>query len=146
MRRIREFSAGLALFGVCLIAGCSVAQTTPAAERPFGEVASEERGVVAAVHDTTLDLRTGRVRGLQTQLPTIPMGPVAVALPVTIGGEKRQDVPGEEITVRLPSGKLVLVVQERGQPPFAPGEEVKILHEKPNYISGESRTRVVRVE
>ena len=46
----------------------------------------------------------------------------------------------------LRSGGLVLVVQELSHPAFAVGEEVKILHEKPNLITGESRTRVARVE
>ena len=135
----------LALAAV-LLGGCSVAQTLPAAPRPFGEVESEERGVVAGVHDTMLDLRTGQVRSLRTRSPTIPLGPLSVALPISIGGEKRRDVPGEEITVRLRSGRLVLVVQELSHPAFAVGEEVKILHEKPNHITGESRTRVARVE
>jgi outer membrane lipoprotein SlyB len=93
-----------------------------------------------------LDLRTGQVRSVRTRSPTIPLGPLAVAVPISIGGEKRRDVPGEEITVRLRSGGLVLVVQELSHPAFALGEEVKILHEKPNLITGESRTRVVRVE
>jgi outer membrane lipoprotein SlyB len=71
---------------------------------------------------------------------------VIVPVPITLGEEKRRDVPAEEITVRLPNGKLVLVVQALSHPAFAPGEAVKIQHEKPNYITGESRQRVVRVE
>ncbi len=138
--------AAVVALAVVLLGGCSVAQTLPAAPRPFGEVESEERGVVAGVHDTMLDLRTGQVRSLRTRSPTIPLGPLAVAVPISIGGEKRRDVPGEEITVRLRSGRLVLVVQELSHPAFALGEEVKILHEKPNLITGESRTRVARVE
>jgi len=134
------------LVGGLLMGGCHVAQSEPPPERPFGEVESEERGVVAAVYDTTMDLRTGQSRPLQTSLPTVPLGPLAVAVPVTIGGEKRRDVPAEEITVRLPTGKLVLVIQAQGHPAFAVGEQVKILHERPHYISGESRQRVVRVE
>lgn len=138
--------AAVWVLAALLLGGCSIAQTVPAAPRPFGEVESEERGIVVGVHDTMLDLRTGQARTLRTSSPTIPLGPLAVAVPISIGGEKRRDMPGEEITVRLRSGRLVLVVQELSHPAFAPGEEVKILHEKPNYISGESRTRVVRVE
>ena len=102
--------------------------------------------MIAAVHDTMIDLRTGQSKTLRTSSPTLPVGPVGVSLPITIGGEKRRDVPAEEITVRLPSGRLVLVVQALSQPPFAVGEQVKVQHEKPHYISGEARTRVVRVE
>ena len=95
-----------------LLEGCSMAQTLPAAPRPFGEVESEERGVVAGVHDTQLDLRTGQVRSVRTRSPTIPLGPLSVAVPISIGGEKRRDVPGEEITVRLRSGGLVAAPTE----------------------------------
>lgn len=127
-----------------LVGGCAVGQTEPPAERPFGEIESVERGVVVAVHDTMIDLRTGQGRSLRTSTPSVPLGPIGVAVPITIGGEKRRDVPGEEITVRLPSGRLVLVVQALSHPAFAVGEDVKIVHEKPHYISGESRTRVAR--
>lgn len=145
-REAKIWAAGLMVLGV-LLGGCAVAQSLPKPPPPFGEVEREERGIVAAVHDTMIDFRTGQGRALQTRTPTIPVGGiVGVALPVSIGGEKRQDVPGEEITVRLPSGKLVLVVQELSHPAFAVGEQVKILHEKPHYITGEARTRVVRTD
>lgn len=134
----------LGVVGLLLASGCNLAQVEPKPTRPFGEIEKSERGVVASVNDTMIDLRTGQVRGLRTSQP-VPLGPVAVGLPITLGGEKKREVPGEEITVRLPSGKLVFVVQELSQPPFAVGEPVKVLHEKAN-VSGESRTKVVRDE
>lgn len=100
--------------------------------------------MVSSVTDTVIDRRTGRGPDAQLRTPHIPVGPVAVAVPISIGGEKRQDVPAEEITVRLAGGKLVQVIQERGSPPFAPGERVKIQKERANEFTGESRTRVVR--
>jgi hypothetical protein len=143
---MRILALGLAVAGLWL-GGCSVAQTLPKPEQPFGEIESEERGIVAAVNDTMMDLRTGKGQALHTQTPTVPLGGIiGVSVPVTIGGEKRRDVPGEESTVRLPSGQLVWVVQALSSPPFAVGEQVRILHEKPHYITGESRTRVARVE
>ena len=132
--------------GAWLLGGCSVAQIIPAAPPPFGEVASEELGVVAAVEDTMIDLRTGQGRALQTSAPMVPVGPVAVSLPITIGGEAKREIPGEDITVKLINGKMVHVVQAQGSPPFAVGEQVKVQHEKPNRITEESRTRVVRAE
>lgn len=135
-----------ALVASALLSGCAVAQLEPAPPRPFGEIAHEDRGVIASVHDTMIDLRTGQVRGLTTNAPIVPAGPFGISVPVTIGGEKKKEVPGEEITVRLPSGKLVFVVQELSHPAFAVGEQVRVLHEKPHYISGESRTKIVRVE
>ena len=142
-----KFSAALLAASALWLGGCAVAQTEPPAQRPFGEVERFERGVVAAVHDTMIDLRTGQSRAIATRTPTIPVaGVVGVALPVTLGGEKRRDVPGEEITVRLVDGKLVLIVQELSHPAFATGERVRVLHERPNHITGESRTRIAREE
>ena len=129
---------------VALLGGCAVAQSRPPPARPFGEVAREERGEVMAVRDTRIDLSTGMGRGLQASSPRIPLGPVAVALPVRIGGEKRVEVPGEEITVRLASGKLILIVQELSSPPFASGERVRVLYERPHELTRESRTRIAR--
>ncbi len=123
-----------------------MARTTPPPQRPFGEVEREEPGEVVSVHDTMIDLRTGQTRSIQAHTPPVALGPIAVSLPVSIGGESRRDVPGEEITVQLPSGKLILVVQELSHPPFAKGERVRVLHERPNLVTGESRTRVERLE
>jgi hypothetical protein len=129
-----------------LFGACAVGQSAPPPPRPFGEVESEEAGAVLSVHDTMIDLRTGQSRSFQAHAPPIALGPIAVAVPVSIGGESRRDVPGEEITVQLASGKLILVVQELSHPAFARGERVRVLHERPNLVTGESRTRVVREE
>src|SRR5687768_17095885 len=86
---------------IVLLGGCAIAQSPPPKPRPFGEIAREERGEIITVRDTRIDLRTGMGRAMQAHTPRIPVGPVAVGLPVTIGGEKRVEVPGEEITVRL---------------------------------------------
>lgn len=134
----------LALVGVALMGGCAVAQSIPPKPRPFGEIAREERGEIVTVRDTRIDLRTGMGRALQAHTPHVPVGPIAVALPVSIGGEKRVEVPGEEITVRLASGKMIMVVQELSSPPFAPTERVRVLYERRHDVTGESRTRIVR--
>ena len=124
-----------------------MAQSEPPPTRPFGEIERFERGVVVAVNDTMIDLRTGQGRSIVAHTPSIPVGGVArVGLPITLGGEKRRDVPGEEITVRLVDGKHVLIVQELSHPAFATGERVRVLHERPNHITGESRTRIAREE
>jgi hypothetical protein len=137
-------SLALAVVAVALLGGCAVAQSTPPKPRPFGEIAREERGEVVTVRDTRIDLRTGMGRAMQAHTPRVPVGPIAVGLPVTIGGEKRVEVPGEEITVRLPSGKMILIVQELSSPPFAPGERVRVLYERKHELTGESRTRIER--
>ncbi len=136
--------SALAALSLVVLGGCAVAQSTPPKPRPFGEIAREEPGEVVSVRDTKIDLRTGMGRSMQAHTPRVPVGPIGVALPVQIGGEKRVEVPGEEITVRLPSGKIILVVQELNSPPFASGERVRVLYERRNDLSGESRTKIVR--
>ena len=133
-----------ALGAAALVGGCAMAQTTPPKPRPFGEIAREEKAEVVDVRDTLIDLRTGMARSMTTHSPRIPVGPVGVRVPVTLGGEKKLEVPGEEITVKLADGKLVMVVQELSSPPYARGERVRVLYERPNDLNGESRTRVER--
>lgn len=126
------------------LGGCAVAQSHPPPPRPLGEIVRQERAVVVSVADTRIDLRTGMGRSVGAHMPAIPVGPYGVRLPVQIGGEKRVEVPAEEITVRLVDGKLILVVQELGSPPFATGERVRVLYERPDETTGVSRIRVVR--
>src|SRR3954471_20910511 len=124
---------------IAVLGGCAVAQSTPPPMRPLGEIAREERGEVVSVNDTRIDLATNRVRSLQTHGPAIPVGPVGVRVPIKIGGEKHVEVPAEEITVRLTSGRLISVVQELSTPPFASGERVRVLYERKDEATGEGR-------
>lgn len=134
----------VALAAVALLGGCAVAQSRPPPPRAFGEVAREDRGEVLAVRDTRIDLSTGMGRSIQARTPSIPLGPVGIGVPIRIGGEKRVEVPAEEITVQLTSGKLIIVVQELSSPPFAPGERVRVLHERAHEMSGVARIRIAR--
>jgi hypothetical protein len=126
------------------LSGCAIGQSRPPPPRPFGEIAREERGEIVTVNDTRIDLSTGMGRAIRTRTPVIPAGPIGVSLPVQVGGEKRVEVPAEEITVRLASGQLVSVVQELSNPPFAPGERVRVLYERADELNGKSRMKVVR--
>jgi hypothetical protein len=126
--------------------GCAVAQTAPPKPRPLREIAREEPGEVVSVQDTRIDLRTGLAPSVGTQSPRIPLGPVGVRVPVTLGGEKKVEVPGEEITVKLRDGRLVMITQELSSPPFAPGERVRVLYEKPDELTGAARSKVERAE
>lgn len=137
------------LVGLLVLAwsgGCAVNQATPPAPRPFGEIAREERGRILTVRDTQIDLRTGMGRAIGASTPAIPVGPVGIRVPITIGGEKRRDVPAEEISVELASGRIISVVQERGSFPLASGERVRVQYEAKDDISGGGRVRVVREE
>jgi hypothetical protein len=133
-----------ALSIAALVGGCSMAQVTPPKPRPIGEIAREEKGEIVTVRDTRIDLSTGMARSMTTHSPRIPVGPVGVRVPVTLGGEKKTEIPGEEISVRLRDGKMVMIVQELSSPPFAPGERVRVQYEKPDELNGVSRTKVVR--
>ena len=53
---MRILALGLAVGGLWL-GGCSVAQTLPKPEQPFGEIESEERGIVAAMYDQAIELQ-----------------------------------------------------------------------------------------
>jgi hypothetical protein len=141
---INRVSCAAALIAAAMVGGCSMAQTTPPPPKPITKIAREEKGEVVAVRDTRIDLRTGMARSMTTHSPSIPVGPVGVRVPVTLGGEKKTEVPGEEITVKLRDGKLVLIVQELSSPPFAPGEPVRVLYEQPSELSGAARVKVER--
>ena len=134
----------VALAAVMLLGGCAVGQSTPPPQRPLGEIAREQRGEVVTVRDTRIDLSTGRSRAVRTHSPAIPVGPVGIRVPLQVGGEKRLEVPAEEITVQLASGKIISVVQELSSPPFAPGERVRVLEERVDEITGVARTRIAR--
>ncbi len=136
----------LALAVGALCSGCSVklAQSAPPPRRPVTDIAREERGEIVTVRDTQIDLSTGRGRAIGAHLPAVPVGPIGVRLPVMIGGEKRVDVPAEEITIRLATGKLISIVQELSSPPLAPGERVRVLYERTEDRTEQARIQVVR--
>jgi hypothetical protein len=120
--------------------GCASA---PPPRRVPGEVESEERGVILSVHDTTIDATDPHNQGVI--MPTgVPLGPVAVSVPVRVGGQGHREAPGEEITVKLKSGATILIVQELSEPPLAPGETVRVLHERYNAIAQVARIRIER--
>ncbi len=142
-----SFASALILSAGVLLVGCggiNVAQSRPPPRKPVTDIAREERGEIVTVRDTTIDLSTGRVRSLGVGAPVIPIGPIGVPVPVRIGGEKRVEVPAEEITVRLPGGKLISVAQELSSPPLAPGERVRVLYERTEDGSGQGRIQIVR--
>lgn len=127
------------------VSGCGLhlAQTAPPPMRPLKDVAREERGEVLNVRDTKLDLSTGRGAPVGMRAP-LGVGPIGIGVPVTLGGEKKKEVPAEEITVQLASGRLVGIVQELSSPPFAPGERVKVQFEAVDEPGTIPRMRVVR--
>jgi hypothetical protein len=150
MRAVATRLAAAALITVAAaLAGCggvNLAQSRPPPRKPITDIAREERGEVVTVRDTQIDLSTGNVRSVGMAGPSVPVGPIGVRVPVRLGGEKRVDAPAEEITVRLANGKLIAIVQELSTPPMAPGERVRVLHERTEDRGGQGRIQVVRAE
>ncbi|MES1167474.1 MAG: hypothetical protein ABUL68_05665, partial [Pseudomonadota bacterium] len=60
------------------------------------------------------------------------------------GGSKLDNVRGEEITVQLKDGQVVTVVQERSDPPMAPGERVLVV--TTGSSANLQRVRVTRID
>lgn len=142
--QIEGLRLGLVLGSLAMLGGCAIGQAVPPPTRPLREIAREDRGEIVTVRDTLIDLRTGMGRAISTRGPAVPVGPIGVRLPITIGGEKKVEVPGEEMTVRLSNGKLISVVQELSSPPFAPGVRVRVLYERVDDPSTHARMQVVR--
>lgn len=143
MRRVRLITAVGLLALTMSGCGVHVLQTPPPPVKPLREVAREERGEVINVRDTKLDLSTGRGAPIGMSAP-VGVGPFGVPVPITIGGEKKKEVPAEEITVQLANGRLVAIVQELSSPPIAPGERVKVQYEAVDEPGTTPRMRVVR--
>jgi hypothetical protein len=144
-----RLAPALLLAAGALLAGCggvNLAQSRPPPRKPVTDIAREERGEIVTVRDTQIDLSTGRGRSIGMSTPPVGIGPIGMRVPVTLGGEKRVDAPAEEITVRLANGKLIAIVQELSTPPLAPGERVRVLHERSDDRGGTGRIQVVRVE
>lgn len=143
MRSVRY--AFLALPVLMALSGCggvNLASTPPPPAQSIRDIARTERGVIMTVRDTKLDLRTGRAAPLQTSTPRL----LGVGVPVNIGGEKKIEVPAEEITVKLPSGKMVGVVQPLSSPPFAVGMRVEVVYEKVDDPRDGQRMEVRRID
>ena len=141
-RRVAIFALGLLVLGT---SGCGIhlARTPPPPPKPLREISREEKGQVINVRDTKLDLSTGRQAPLATSAP-VGIGPFGVPIPITIGGEKKKEVPAEEITIQLANGRLIAVVQELSSPPFAPGERVRVQYEAVDDPGTTPRMKVVR--
>ncbi len=140
--RANGLKVAVLLAPMAWLGGCAIAQSVPPPTRPLREIAREDRGEIVTVRDTLIDLRTGMGRAISTSGPAVPVGPVGVRLPITIGGEKKVEVPGEEMTIRLASGKLISVVQELSSPPFAPGVRVRVQYERVD----DPGTRTARIQ
>jgi outer membrane lipoprotein SlyB len=141
----------LAAGALGFLGGC----TTPVSKTPVydssqvGQMISEQQGEIIGVQDVMIKAPSsqagsagvGSRMGSAAATSAILGSPIhaAVAAGQIIGGmagASADNKNGEELTILLKDGRTVMVVQERGDVPFAIGDRVKIM-------SG-ANTRVVR--
>lgn len=153
----RRRRAGVAIvFGVVAaglaggLAGCASGNDDSYREslRSTMEVIKVERGEIIAVNDVVISPIQARKiiaqssdgRGGASGMSATPVAPPRRG--VAIAGGKM--VPGEEITVQLSGGRLLMIVQEQSRPAMAKGERVKIVTQQPAGGLGYPETLVVR--
>lgn len=122
--------------------GCaSSAQRPVYSPSQTGHIIREERGEIVAVRDVTIappapaggaGRRIGA--GIGAGVATGSIERAAAAIGSVIGGDigaKADEKAGEEITIRLNTEEVIIVVQERGEAPLAVGEKVRVLTSAP---------------
>ena len=129
---------------VAALAGCSSATSsrTPVyTQAEIGQAISQQSGEILSVRDVIIAPNSTVSRGAQgagsriggaAVVGAITGSPLAIASAVgsvvgEAGGSKLDNARGEEITVQLKDGQVVTVVQERSDPPMAPGERVIVV-------------------
>lgn len=136
---------------VFALAGCASAPPRSYAEtlrdRPM-EVLRTERGEIIAVNDIMIEPTSARRVVASSSEAKTPAGPPPMqsrrrALGIPLGGGPAL-IPGEEITVKLANGKLLMIVQEQSSPAMAKGEKVRVVTEQIQGGLGTELTRVVR--
>lgn len=137
---IRTIVFAGALSAAALFSGCSHRATLPVYDsQQTGSPIIVQKGRVVAVRDVVIkapsvragspgagaQIGAGAVSSVITGSPL----PVAAAAGRVVGGQigsTMDDKMGEEITVEVEGGQRIIIVQERGNPPFAPDEPVEI--------------------
>ena len=128
---------------VAALAGCSsTSSRTPVyTQAEIGQAISQQSGEILSVRDVIIAPNSTVARGAQgagsriggaAVVGAITGSPLAIASAVgsvvgEAGGSKLDNARGEEITVQLRDGQVVTVVQERSDPPMAPGERVIVV-------------------
>jgi len=148
----------LAGISAWVFAGCaSSSSSRPVySSSQVGQVITQDTGEIIGVQDVLIQGQTsqagsagvGSRMGSAVATSAILGSPIhaAVAAGQMIGGiagAGADNKNGEELTIRLKDGSTIIVVQERGETPFAVGERVKIVKGANGSIYGGPNTRVV---
>jgi outer membrane lipoprotein SlyB len=150
----------LGTVAVGVLAGCATGSKTPVYEsNQVGQVISEDRGEIIGVQDVLIKAPTtqagsagvGSRMGSAVATSAILGSPISavIAAGQMIGGAAgaaADNKNGEELTILTKDGRTVVVVQERGDVPFAIGERVKIMSGSSTSIYGGGNTHVVHDE
>jgi len=131
-----------ALVVIGLTDGCSSSSQTPVYNSSeTGRIIREERGEIVGVRQAIIkpaDIGIFRGGGTGRRIGTAVGAAAATGdidqAKAVVGGEIGGSIgaqldtkAGEEITIRLKSDEIVVVVQERSEPPLSVGERVKVL-------------------
>jgi len=147
-----------------LAAGCSsTSSRLPVYDSSqVGAVIKSEAGEVVSVRDvlikapssqagsTGMGSRIGSAAGRSAIYggPSAIVGAAGAVIGEAVGsvaGAKMDDRVGEELTIVAEGGQTITVVQERSNPPLAPGERVRIITgASSGPYGGGGNTRVVR--
>ena len=147
----------VAVAGVGL-AGCGSASKTPVYDSSqVGQMISEQKGEIIGVQDVMIKARSSQAgsAGVGSRMGSAAVVSAVLGNPVhaviaageMIGGAAgatMDNQKGEELTILMKDGHTVVVVQERGEVPFAIGDRVRILSGSSGSIYGGPSTQVVR--
>ena len=164
MKHTRGFLAVLAGGAIVAATGCSSSSSRlPVYDSSqIGSVIKSEAGEVISVRDvlikapsssagsTGMGSRIGSAAGRSAIYggPNAIVGAAGAVIGEAVGsvaGAKMDDRVGEEITILSEGGQTITIVQERSNPPLAPGERIRIVTGSSSgpYGSG-GGSRVVR--
>lgn len=139
----------LGALAMLALAGCAGAAKKPVyTTGQTGVIMREQRGTITEVRDVVIEDQplinrggVGRQVGsavgsaVLTGSPERALGSIGAAIGGEIGA-KADKRAGEEITIRLDNDSVIIVVQERGETPLAPGERVRVVTGAPSVAAG----------
>jgi outer membrane lipoprotein SlyB len=156
---MKSINLGILLASVSAVTftGCATSSSRPIYQSSqVGQMITEEQGeildvrevLIQAPHSQAGSAGVGSRMGGAIAAAAVLGSPIQAAMEGArvvggIAGANADNKNGEELTIRLKDGRTVVVVQQRGDTPFAIGEKVKIQSGSSTSIYGGGNTRVV---
>jgi outer membrane lipoprotein SlyB len=156
--RAKTFWFFLGFVPLVFLNGCVSSSKTPVYDSSqVGQMISEQAGEVINVQDVVIKARSSQAGspGMGSRMGSAAVVSAVLGNPVHaviagaeaiggVAGATMDNQRGEELTILLKDGRTVVVVQERGDVPFAIGDRVKILSGSGGSIYGGPTSQVVR--